>query len=97
MIPAMPDYEKLGVFYLGKTYDPAKKARRDDLSAGAVEQQIQDLDAELQAELAAAAAASDPATEKLEAVTLRPKKSDITVRRIALVWVPCRGDTPAFG
>src|SRR5215475_6303937 len=27
----MPDFEKLGVFYLGKAYDPAKKARRDDL------------------------------------------------------------------
>ena len=26
----MQDFEKLGVFYLGKTYDPAKKARRDD-------------------------------------------------------------------
>src|SRR5262245_8313246 len=31
MIPAMPDFEKLGVFDLGKAYDPSKKARRDDL------------------------------------------------------------------
>src|SRR4249920_4090496 len=31
MIPAMPDFEKLGVFYLGKTYDAGKKRRRDDL------------------------------------------------------------------
>src|SRR5262245_6577694 len=27
----MPDFEKLGVFYLGKTYDPAKKTRREEL------------------------------------------------------------------
>src|SRR5262245_23263448 len=27
----MPDFEKLGVFYLGRAYDLAKKNRRDDL------------------------------------------------------------------
>src|SRR5690349_20923546 len=32
MIPRpMPDFEKLGVFYLGKAYDPAAKRRREDL------------------------------------------------------------------
>src|SRR5215470_8487632 len=27
----MPDFEKLGVFYLGKTYDPATKRRGEEL------------------------------------------------------------------
>jgi hypothetical protein len=54
----------------------------------AVQQQIRDLDAELQSELAAAQAARDPASERLETVTLRPKKTDVTVRRVALVWRP---------
>src|SRR5215831_8081123 len=27
----MPDFEKLGVFYLGRAYDPSTKRRRDDL------------------------------------------------------------------
>ena len=27
----MPDFEKLGVFYLGKAWDPSTKKRRDDL------------------------------------------------------------------
>src|SRR5512144_1581201 len=32
MIPGpMPDFEKLGVFYLGKAYDVAKRRRREDL------------------------------------------------------------------
>src|SRR5512135_3105487 len=32
MMPlSMPDFEKLGVFYLGKAYDLAAKRRRDDL------------------------------------------------------------------
>jgi hypothetical protein len=29
--PAMQDFEKLGVFYLGRAYDLAKKTRKDDL------------------------------------------------------------------
>ena len=48
-------------------------------------------------ELAASAAAIDPATEKLETLTLRPKKSDITVRKVVLLWRPYRGGAPAFG
>ena len=31
---------------------------------------------------------ADPATEKLETVTLRPKKADVTVRKVSLVWMP---------
>ena len=31
MIPAMQDFEKLGVFYLGKAFDLAKKKRTEDL------------------------------------------------------------------
>ena len=70
---------------------------RAEETVGAIDQQIQELDAELQSELAAAAASADPATEKLETLTLRPKKTDITVRNLALVWLPYRGDAPAFG
>ncbi len=75
----------------GRTMKQAGDVGRAKETLGAVDQQIQDLDAELQADLAASAAASDPATEKLETVTLRPKKTDITIRRVALVWVPADG------
>jgi hypothetical protein len=81
----------------GRTMKQAGDVSRAEESAAAVEQQIRDLDAELQSELAAAEAASDPATEKLETLTLRPKKSDITVRKVALLWRPYRGAEPAFG
>ncbi len=81
----------------GRTMKQAGDISRAQESVGAIDQQIQDLDAELQGEVAAATAASDPATEKLETVTLRPKKTDITVRKLALVWLPYRGDTPAWG
>ena len=70
---------------------------RAEETTEAISQQIRDLDGQLQAELDASAAASDPAAEKLETLALRPKKTDITVRRVALLWLPYRGDDPAFG
>ena len=81
----------------GRTVKQAGDVGRAEDTVGAIDQQIQDLDAELQSELAAAATSADPATEKLETLTLRPKKTDITVRKLALVWLPYRGDSPAFG
>ncbi|HTY43195.1 MAG TPA: ATP-binding protein [Thermoanaerobaculia bacterium] len=81
----------------GRTIQQAGDVGRAEESAAAIEQQIRDLDAGVQAELAASAAATDPAAEKFEVLTLRPKKSDVTVRRVTLVWLPYRGDEPAFG
>ena len=81
----------------GRTMKQAGDVGRAEDTVGAIDQQIQDLDAELQSEIAAATASADPATEKLETLTLRPKKTDITVRKLALVWLPYRGDLPAFG
>ena len=78
----------------GRTMKQAGDVGRANETVEAVQGQIRDLDAELQAELAAARAAGDPVSEKLETLTLRPKKTDVTVRRIALVWTPAilRGD-----
>jgi hypothetical protein len=81
----------------GRTVKQAGDVGRAEETVGAIDREIQDLDAELQSEIAAATASADPATEKLETLTLRPKKTDITVRKLALVWLPYRGDTPAFG
>ena len=81
----------------GRTMKQAGDVGRAQETAGAVEDQIRQLDAELQAEIDASAAATDPATEKLESLSLRPKKTDVTVRRVALLWLPYRGGEPAFG
>ncbi len=81
----------------GRTIKQAGDVGRAEESAAAVAAEIRDLDAQLQNALAASAAAADPAMEKLEEVTLRPKKDDITVRRVALVWLPYRDGAPAFG
>ncbi len=80
----------------GRTMKQAGDVQRAEETEGAIRQQIQALEDELQTELAAQAAATDPASEALEKVSLRPKKTDITVRRVGLVWLPYRGSDPAW-
>ena len=43
---------------------------------------------ELEAEIARLEAELDPNTIRIEAVPVRPKKSDISVEGLALVWCP---------
>ena len=38
--------------------------------------------------MAALEAKTDPLTERLETVVVKPKKTNITLRLVALVWVP---------
>jgi len=54
----------------------------------AVQSQLDELDAQFKAEVAALEAATDPLNEVLETIEVRPKKADITVQTVALVWVP---------
>ena len=72
----------------GRTAQQAGDVARAKETAGAIRQQIADLDGELQSEIDEAASATDPVTEKLETMTLRPKKTDVAVRLTALVWLP---------
>lgn len=67
----------------------------------AVNQQLGDLDAQLKAETEAIQQASDPQTETLEKVSLKPTKSNITVKLVTLAWAPYWQDaqgqtTPAW-
>jgi len=53
-----------------------------------IDKMIQDLEAEFKAQADELAARIDPATETLETISIRPKKSDIQVQAIALAWAP---------
>ncbi len=81
----------------GRTMRQAGDVQRAQESAEAVRQQIQAIEAELEAELSARTAATDPLVERLERIAVRPRKTDITVRRVALVWRPYRDGSPAWG
>ena len=54
----------------------------------AVQQQLADLEAQLKAETESIQQAADAQTEVLETVSLKPKKSNITIKLVTLAWVP---------
>jgi hypothetical protein len=53
-----------------------------------VNQQLLDLDGEFQAEARTLESAIDPQTEQLEKVSLKPKKTNISVKLLTFVWAP---------
>jgi Sec-independent protein translocase protein TatA len=71
--------------------DRARKQSVDVTNAeenmASLQAQKEELEASIKAETDAIAASVNPATEKFELVTIRPKKTGITVRLTALAWV----------
>ena len=53
----------------------------------AVQQQLADLQADLDAQLGELQSTLDPSNEPLETIEIRPKKTHLSVRLVALVWV----------
>jgi hypothetical protein len=68
--------------------DEAGDVKRAEQTLEAVKQQRADLEAEFQSELDGLEGRSDPTTEQLEQVLIRPRKSDINVDALGLVWMP---------
>ena len=54
----------------------------------AIQKQLKDLQDRFDAEVAALQSKTDPMTEELQTLAVRPKKSDISVQLLALVWSP---------
>ena len=68
-----------------------KQSQDVDLASATAEdiqRKQQELDAQFQEELHGAEVAADPASEKLEAVVLRPTRTRISVKVVGLAWVP---------
>ena len=67
----------------------------------ALQQQLTDLNAEIEAQVAELQSSADPLKEELETITIKPKKANINVKLCALVWTPYWHDaqgalTPAW-
>jgi hypothetical protein len=71
---------------VGRTMKEGEDIERARQTVAAIEEQRRQLDEELQAETAKLDAANDVATEKLAAASIKPKKTDITVKLVSLVW-----------
>ncbi len=63
-------------------YDQAVQAEQ------LIQQQMKELQAQFDAELAAMGGKGDFTGEKFETVVIKPKKTDIDIRLVSLVWVP---------
>ncbi len=53
-----------------------------------MQDQINELEASVQAEIAALDATYHPQTEPLETISLKPKRAGVQLKLVALVWVP---------
>jgi hypothetical protein len=71
---------------VGRSMKESEDIERAKQNVAALEEQRQQLDAEFAAETAALDAANDVATETLEKITIKPKKTNITVKLVGLVW-----------
>ena len=54
----------------------------------ALQQQLADINAELEAQVAELQSKADPLTEALETITIKPKRTNINLQLCALVWAP---------
>jgi Skp family chaperone for outer membrane proteins len=73
---------------VGRSYKESQDIARAEETVGALKQQMDDLEAQMKAEVADTEARLDPATEQFETVSVRPKKTDVDVRTIVLAWAP---------
>ena len=72
----------------GRAYKESQDIARAEETVAALRKQMDDLEAQMKAEIADAEARLDPATEPLETVPVRPKKTDVDVRSVVLAWAP---------
>jgi hypothetical protein len=73
---------------VGRSIDQAGDVKRADQNVNDAKQKLADLETQLQTETDALTSKVDPATENLEKILMRPRKSDITVDALGLVWMP---------
>jgi len=73
---------------VSRSFDEAGDVKRAEQTLESVKQKHADLEAEFQSELDTLEGKSDPSGETLQKVLMRPRKSDITVDSLGLVWMP---------
>lgn len=76
-----------------------KEGKDVDVAAESLEQlqsKLHDVSSRLEAEVEALAQRFDPVTEAFTSVPVKPKKSDVDVRLLTLVWVPERDGAAAW-
>ena len=78
---------------IGRESDDVQRAEE---SAGQIEQRLADLNRELEAAILALDTSLDAQRVELRAVTLTPRKTDIAVGKVLLLWTPWRAGADGF-
>ena len=72
----------------GRAIKESQDVGQAEENVSALQQQLADLEAQFKTETDTLAAATDPLNERLETVSLKPTKANITVKLVALAWAP---------
>ncbi|MCX6549912.1 MAG: ATP-binding protein [Acidobacteria bacterium] len=78
---------------VGRTMKESQDIELAKQTLAAAQQQKSELEASIQADVAALGGAMDPLTETLAPLMLKPKRTDVAVEIVALAWVPVWQDT----
>jgi len=73
---------------VGKIQKESQDVVRAQAACNSYQQQIRELESELNLEISQALAGMDPETLKIETLYIRPKKSNINVEKVSLLWWP---------
>ncbi len=76
----------------GKASRQADQVRHAQDTLAAYERQLYELEAELEAELRQIEERLDPLREELQVLQLKPRKTDVDIRLLALAWCPTEID-----
>jgi phage host-nuclease inhibitor protein Gam len=73
---------------MGRIARESQDIARAQQNVGAIQEQLSELEASVQADIAAIDATYHPQTEPLDTISLKPKRAGVQVKLLALVWVP---------
>jgi len=72
----------------GRVMKESKDIGQAEENVAALQQQLADLEAQFKSESDTLAAATDPLSEQLESIAIKPAKANIAVKLVALAWTP---------
>jgi hypothetical protein len=72
----------------GRVLKESRDVNMAEENVAALQQQLADLEAQFASERDALTAATDPLHEKLESISFKPAKANITVKLVSLAWTP---------
>lgn len=81
---------------VGRSAQQQSDVGRAKETVEAYKKQLEELNAQFEADCAALESKIDPLTETLETLVIKPKKADISVQLVSLVWAPYRDNAPAW-